>query len=343
MPRGIRQRPKEETMTARATEPTRRQCLATAGAGVLVAAFARPAFALATIRQGYQTNIWGMPTYYLMRSGLLEKHGIKFEEFPVASGNLTMQQMVARQVDVGTYAGQSMILGSDKGGLVAIAQIEFFGRTTRVMARKDLGITTIEQLRGKKIANQTGSSIGNVFVDTIAPMHGLKKGDYQEVRMDVNNMVAAMAAKTVDAMVNVEPYNAIAEADGIATEIMDFSPVDKMPLFMAATPDFVQKNPDELVAYCKAWLEAGRDFKENPGKVTDVIYGFYTEKGYAMSRESFARALARVDVNPGFPEDLKSYMQEQATILLRERKISAIPDWSKALRPDFMAKARAGA
>ena len=321
---------------------TRRHCLA-AGTAALAATVARPAFALATIRQGYQTNIWGMPTYYLMRSGLLEKHGIKFEEFPVASGNLTMQQMVGRQVDLGTYAGQSMILGSDKGGLVAVAQIEYVGRTTRLMARKELGITTVEQLRGRKIANQTGSSTGNVFVDTIAPMHGLKKGDYHEVRMDVNNMVAAMAAKTVDAMVAVEPYNTLAEDDGIATEILDFSPVDKMPLFMAATPDFVQKNPDEIVAYCKAWLDAGRDFKENPGKVTDVIYGFYTDKGYTMSRATLAKALARVDVNPGFPEDLKTYMQEQAQILLRERKISAIPDWSKALRPDFMAKARSAA
>ena len=63
-------------MTVRTTEPTRRQFLVPAGAGVLAAAFARPAFALATIRQGYQTNIWGMPTFYLMRSGLLEKHGI---------------------------------------------------------------------------------------------------------------------------------------------------------------------------------------------------------------------------------------------------------------------------
>ena len=25
--------------------------------------------ALETIRQGYQTNMWGMPTYYLLRSG----------------------------------------------------------------------------------------------------------------------------------------------------------------------------------------------------------------------------------------------------------------------------------
>ena len=49
-----------------------------------------------------------MPTYYLLKSGLLEKRGIKVEEFAVPSGNLTMQQMVARQVDMGTYAGQSL-------------------------------------------------------------------------------------------------------------------------------------------------------------------------------------------------------------------------------------------
>ena len=229
-------------MTIASKGMTRRQYLATTGAGVLVAGLgARPAVALETVRQGYQTNMWGMPTYYLMRSGLLEKHGIKFEEFAVPSGNLTMQQMVARQVDLGTYAGPSLALGHDKGGLVGIVMIEYVGKTARVMARKDLGITKVEQLKGLKVANQSGSSTGNIFVDQIATKAGLKKGDYQEIRMDVNNMVAAMAAKTVDAMVNIEPYNAIAEADGLANTLVDFSSFDKLPVFMAATPDFVDE------------------------------------------------------------------------------------------------------
>ena len=323
---------------------TRRQVLASGTAGLVVlGAGARPSLAQgATLRQGYQTNIWGMPTYYLMKSGLLEKAGIKTQDFAVASGNLTMQQQVARQVDLGTYAGQSFIIGHDKGQLVAIALIEHVGKTVRVMARKELGITKIEDLRGKKVANQTGSSIGNVFVDQIAPKAGLKKGDFQEVRMDVNNMVAAMAAKTVDAMVNVEPYNAIAEGDGIATTIMDYWNVDKMPVFMAATPDFVDKQPDMIVAYLKAWLEAGRHFKNDIAKVNDVIHGFYTSKGYTVSKDMMSKALAKVEVNPGFPRDLEPYMKEQAEILLREKKISAIPDWTKALRPDFMEKAMKG-
>jgi len=153
-------------------------------------------------------------------------------------------------------------------------------------------------------------------------------------------MVAAMAAKTVDAMITVEPYNSIAEADGIGTTIMNYWDVDKMPVIMAATPDFVEKHPDTVVAYLKAWLDVARDFKQNPDKVADVIYGFYTSKGYKMSRETFSKALATVDVSPGFPTDLKPYMQTQAEILLKEKKIPAIPDWSKALRPDFMERAR---
>jgi NitT/TauT family transport system substrate-binding protein len=338
----LTEKPWEEEKMQIRPNVTRRQFAL--GSGAAAAALGLPGFPAAqgaVIRQGYQTNMWGMPTYYLLRSGALEKRGLKFEEFAVPSGNLTMQQMVARQVDLGTYAGPSFILGHDKGGLVGIAVIEHVGRTTRIMARKDLGLTKVEQLKGLKVANQTGSSVGNIFVDQIAPAAGLRKGDYQEVRMDVNNMVAALAAKTVDAMVNVEPYNAIAEADGLATTLMDYWSVDKMPVFMAATPEFVAKSVDTVVAYLKAWLDVGRDFKESPGKVADVIYGFYASKGYSMSQDTFRKALATVDVSPGFPSDLVPYMQAQAEVLLKEKKIAAVPDWGKALRPDFMEKARA--
>jgi len=317
----------------------RREFVLASGAGAVMAGL--PALAQgATVRQGYQTNMWGMPTYYLMRSGALEKHGIKAEEFAVPSGNLTMQQMVGRQVDLGTYAGPSFIIGHDKGGMVAIAQIETVGKTAAVVARKDLGIKSLADLKGKKVANQTGSSIGNIFVDQIGPAHGLKKGEYQEVRMNVTDMISAMAAKTVDAMVNVEPYNAMAEADGIGNILMDYGNVDPIPVFMAATPDFVQKQPQTIVNYLKAWLEVAQDFKQNPKKVADVIYSFFSSKGYNMSQDTFTKALGRVEVDTGFPKDLEPYLTHHAKVLLADKHISKIPDWKVALRPDFLKKAR---
>src|SRR5581483_3169233 len=135
------------------THITRRQALVTTGSTALALGLgARTGLAAdpVTIRQGYQTNIWGMPTYYLMKSGYLEKRGLKTEDFAVPSGNLTMQQMVARQVDLGTYAGPSFLIGHEKGGLVAIAVIENVGKTAAIVVRKDLGIKKLDELKGKK-------------------------------------------------------------------------------------------------------------------------------------------------------------------------------------------------
>jgi NitT/TauT family transport system substrate-binding protein len=75
--------------------------------------------------------------------------------------------------------------------------------------------------------------------------------------------------------------------------------------------------------------------------VADVIYSFFTSKGYTMSRDTFAKALARVEVSPGFPDGMQIQLQKDAEVLLREKKISAVPDWKKALRPDLWHKASA--
>jgi ABC-type cobalamin/Fe3+-siderophores transport system ATPase subunit len=96
-----------------------------------------------------------------------------------------------------------------------------------------------------------------------------------------------------------------------------------------------------VVAYLKAWLEVAKDFKQNPKKVSDTIYSFYASKGYKMAPETFAKAIARVEVDPSWPADIKPYMQKQAEILLNEKKIKAIPDWDKALRMEFLKQASA--
>ncbi len=144
------------------------------------------------------------------------------------SGNLTMQQMVARQVDMGTYAGPSFIIGHEKGGLIAIAKIEYVGKTARVIGRKELGMKTVADLKGKKVANQSGSSTGNIFVDQIATKAGPAQGRLPGNQDGRKQHAGRHVAKTVDAMVNVEPYNAIAEADGVGNTLEEFYSFDKL-------------------------------------------------------------------------------------------------------------------
>ena len=95
-----------------------------------------------------------------------------------------------------------------------------------------------------------------------------------------------------------------------------------------------------MVAYLKAWLEVANDFKDKPDKVADTIYSFFTSKGFNVAGHVPQGAGERRR-EAGLPSDLKPYMQEQAEILLKEKKIEAIPDWSKALRTEFMKQASA--
>ena len=322
----------------------RRHLMLGAGAGLMFASFSKPTSAQAKfkLKQGYQTNIWGMPTYYMVQSGVLQKHGFEVEEFQVPSGNITMQQMVGRQVDMGTYAGPSLMLGHEKGGVIGIALIEYVGKTNTVVARKDLNITKLEQLKGMKIANQTGSSAGNIFVDQIGPKNSLPKGSYQEIRMNVNDMVSALAAKTVDAIVAVEPYSAIAEVEGLGNLLLNYSDYDRLPVFMAATPDYLEKNGEALVAYLKAWIESGKEMKADPDKLADVVHKFYTSKGYTLALTTMKKAMAGVEVDVSFPvKDLIPYMTGHAEELVKVKTIKSVPDFAKVFNTSFFEKAKA--
>ena len=50
--------------------------------------------------------------------------------------------------------------------------------------------------------------------------------------------------------------------------ISDFIRFDRLPVFMAATPEFVAKSPDTLVALSEGLAGSGKDFKNKPKKVS---------------------------------------------------------------------------
>ena len=226
----------------------------------------RPAAALETIRQGYQTNIWGMPTYYLLKSGALEKRGIKFEEFAVPSGNLTMQQMVARQVDMGTYAGQSFIIGHDKGGLVAIALIEYVGKTAQIVTRKDLNITKVERAQGQE-GRQPDRLLGRQHLRghrraERRPQEGRLPGGAHERqrhgrgdgRQDRGRHGQRRALQR--------------DRGGRGHRHLDHGLLQRRPDAGVHGGDarLRRQEPDTVVAYLKAWQEVARDFKDNPAR-----------------------------------------------------------------------------
>jgi len=295
---------------------------------------------LAPVRLGYQTNIWGMPLLVAIQSGIFAKYHVPIKEIQVTSGNKTRDLMVAGQADMGTFAAPAFIIGADKGELQAVGIVAYVPRTISLVAKP--AIARVQDLRGKKIGLQPGASISILAVTKILPSFGLAEGDYQVVNVDVSNMVQALAQGSIDACVNVEPYNAIAVAQGIGKRLFDYGKYDLLPVFLNVRPEFARAHPESVTAVMEGMLATRDLFKQAPAKAADIIYNFYAKQGLGIDKTIVLDAAARLDVNVDFKPGLRAYLRETAEAQLKAGQIKAIPDWTKALVPRFLEQAEKG-
>ncbi len=293
------------------------------------------------VRLGYQTNIWGMPVYAAVQEGYFKTAGVPLKEIQVDSGNRVRDLMVARQADVGTFAGPTLNVGMDKSDIVAVGMVANTGRTVGIVARKGAGIKGLADLRGKKIAIQAGSSIGDVAVQKVLPSVGLHEGDYQLVNIPVNNMVAAMAQGAIDAMVNVEPYNAIATSQGLGERVVDFGKFDKLPLFIGMRQGFIDDHHDQAVAILSALLKSSKTWQTDPQAAYKVISDFYTKTGFKVDLSQVTDAASRLDVTTTYTDGVKSYLTDIAKAQKQAGLIAEIPDYSKTINTSLLQEAAA--
>ncbi len=292
---------------------------------------------LTPVRLGYQTNIWGMPLFVAIQSGAFAKYNVPIREFQVTTGGKTRDLMVAGQADMGTFAAPAFIIGVDKGELQAVGVVAYVPRTISLIVKP--AIARVQDLRGKKIGMQPGASSAILAVTKVLPGFGLVEGDYQVVNVDVSNMVSAMAQGSLDGFIGVEPYNAIAVAQGIGKRLLDYGKYDLLPVFLSVRPEFARAHPESVTAIMEGMLATRDLFRQDPAKAADLIYTFYAGGGLRVDRNIVRDAVARLDVNADFKPGLRAYLQETAASQLKAGQIKAIPDWSKALIFTFLEQA----
>lgn len=310
-------------------------------AGALLAMLPSPArAALQPVRLGYQYHLWGAPAVIAIKKGFFKSEGLSVEDKRFSSGVDTRNAMVSGAVDIGTVGVTPFIVGASRGELSALAAVCYAGKTAMVMARAGAGIKSIADLRGRKIASQVGSTLDGVFRKNIAPEAGLGEKDYQIVNTKFNDQVSALAAGTVDAMLNLEPFCSIAEDRKIAVVLTDYFKYDLIPNMLTVNRPFAEKYSDTCIAFLRAWLRAVDLFSKSLDEAAAVMSAVYRESGYDMSDVLVRRVLQRLIVNPDFIPELPEYIRKEATVLKDAKRIGVVPDPGIILLRDFLPKAR---
>jgi aliphatic sulfonates family ABC transporter substrate-binding protein len=318
----------------------RRHFLGWTGAGALAAALPRWANAdSGPLNFGFQNTSWGSVAMVAEAEGTFAKAGVNVKPFRFDGGKSTRDAMIAGRVDIGVLGAAPFVVGAAKGDIVAIAVAMYAGKTNAVVAAKDSGIKSVADLKGKRVASQLGSSTDYVFQNKILPKYGLAKGDVQIVNIPHQNEIAAMVGKSVDAFAGVEPFPSVAEIEGLGTVLVDYGNFDIQPVFVAINRPVLERRRDDVVKFLRGWLAAVHIVNAEPQRAVKIVWNEFKAQGYDVKEAAFARMLGKLEVKPEFRPELRDYLNEQGQVLLKQRQIPAIPDWSKALDESVLAQA----
>jgi sulfonate transport system substrate-binding protein len=133
---------------------------------------------------------------------------------PVPNGRAASAQLVSGMVDAATGSETQALLNSIAQPQLRIV-LTLCECRYRIVARRSAGISSIADLRGKRVAHTPGTSSQYYLVDMLR-LAGLTVSDVTLITLEGPEMPAALANKTIDAMAMWEPHaqNALNQLGG---------------------------------------------------------------------------------------------------------------------------------
>src|SRR5437660_3258535 len=181
-----------------------------------------------TIRLGVHGAVQGAPDVIAIRQGYFKQEHLEVDWRRFGVGKEGRDAMIAGAIDINATASTPFLIGLDKGvPYTAVAVNSMICSATHVVVLKNSDINGVSQLRGKKIGIPRGTVTDYVFNARIAPIYGLKPGDYQTANVpDPKDMMPSLIAKAIDMATLGEPHVAIGEQDGTVRILEDFCKYD---------------------------------------------------------------------------------------------------------------------
>ena len=181
----------------------------------LLASASATAVAQAPIKIRFAWQPYNAVLFYTARDlKLFEKAGLDAELVKFTAGPPQFAAYRSESIDAGLFGTAGFVVGLSQGLDLKNVYIQIISaHADGLVVRPDSGITSLKDLRGKKIAYLRGSS-GHIGLVTAAAKAGLAPGDVQMMTMDITNMVPAFSAKDIDGAYAWEPWISKMEAVG---------------------------------------------------------------------------------------------------------------------------------
>jgi len=252
----------------------RRQLLQAAGLAALPGALLKPAHAAdpEKLRIGYQKS--STLTIFLKSRGILEKAlaplnvAVQWHEF--TSGLPLLEALNVGAVDLSADVADAV----PPFALAAGAKLTYYAIETpsptaqAIVVKADSPITSVAQLKGKKIAFAKGAGAHFLLLEALAQA-GLSIKDIEPAYLSPADGRAAFENGSVAAWVVWDPFLAAVQRQSGARILVDGGKIASYRRFYLAATPFAKARPDVLNSVYTELQKAGDWIKKNPGPAAE--------------------------------------------------------------------------
>lgn len=228
------------------------------------------------LRVAYHPNMGGSSAIITgIKKGFFEEHNLDIELVKFTSGPTEIAAMVSGDIDLG-YVGHGAHFLAIQGKVDIIA-LDVLSNAEEILVNKNAGVTKIEELKGKSVATQLGTS-GDILLELALKRAGMTKNDIKLVNMDMAGAVSAFIANKVDAVAVWSPYSfeikkAMGDRALTLADSMSFKDEFVFPASWIATPGYIAKHEDKVVRFLKG-LNKSMDYR---AEHLDEVVGLVAE------------------------------------------------------------------
>lgn len=312
-----------------------------------VAAYQFPAAAEDTITVGMATGVNQVPSLAAQAQGFFKDEGLTVALKPVERGNLAVEAIVSGSMQFAEVSDATFLSAVDKGIQLVALGAASRGFTGKMVAAPGLAdVTSLADLKGKRIGIQVGTGVHNVFMRLIKK-EGFTDKDFNISNVRVTDMPTAMASTgTFDAVLGWDPMMQRIVQAGYGKEVIGAASLQTMagityPLLLVASKDYVAKNEEAVQKFVNAYAHAHQWIRQNPEAALDLYVDTITKAGAPMDKEIVRTMMFEVDKFGGvrFIDSDVPELQGSADFLHETQVLSAAPDVKTLMEPSFAAAA----
>lgn len=197
------------------------------------------------------------------------KYGIKIQEKIFAKGIDIMPAIIAGDIDVAASAADAAVAGR-AGGAPIFAVAGFAKGGVRIVVHSDLKISTVAELRGKKVGVAKGGAQELLLLAEIAGAnlswsHQPGK-DVQVIYMGYDELNKALQSRRIDAMAQSEPHASQAINLHFGKELLKpyNTPLGAPIRTLVMTEDLYNNKKSIAQRLLKCFVESTKTFLEKP-------------------------------------------------------------------------------